>query len=288
LINIDSPRVRPIESRIIVNYSNSAILRCYVDSNPLPYEIIWFKNGYEIFRQNQLSDLRIDHVERNDSGLYTCIVYNRLENNLIKNGSSTIELIVQSRPILETTYSKLAAEIGQTITLTCRVTGEPKAKIFWKRNEQILPCNDMIDDKCYLKLFQITNKDFGSYRCIAENLLGKEEWTYTIVSRGKNKKNEQSAFTLFLFSNKGKPETPHDIRVVEVTSSSFKIQFSPSFDGGGGPQRFLIEVTLHDKNTTFNSTIINQQLPFNTYEYSVKGKNIEFFNKKHRIYSRFK
>jgi roundabout axon guidance receptor 4 len=198
LINIDSPRVRPIESRIIVNYSDSAILRCYVDSNPLPYEIIWFKNGYEIFRQNQLSDLRIDHVERNDSGLYTCIVYNRLENNLIKNGSSTIELIVQSRPILETTYSKLAAEIGQTITLTCRVTGEPKAKIFWKRNEQILPCNDIIDDKCYLKLFQITNKDFGSYRCIAENLLGKEEWTYTIVSRGKTKKTIRFHYFCFL------------------------------------------------------------------------------------------
>ncbi len=83
-----------------------------------------------------------------------------------------------------------------------------------------------------------------------------------------------------MFSNKGKPETPHDIRVAEVTSSSFKIQFSPSFDGGGGPQRFLIQVTLHDKNTTFNSTIINQQLPFNTNEYIVKGKNIEFLIKK--------
>ena len=49
------------------------------------------KMVYEIFRQNQLSDLRIDHVERNDSGLYTCMVYNRLQNNLTKNGSSTIE-----------------------------------------------------------------------------------------------------------------------------------------------------------------------------------------------------
>jgi hypothetical protein len=112
------------------------------------------------------------------------MIYNRLQNNSIRNGSSTIELIVQSRPILETTYSKIAAEIGQTVTLTCRVSGEPKAKIFWNRNEQILNCDENIDDKCYLKLFQITNKDFGSYRCIAENLLGREEWTYTIVSRG--------------------------------------------------------------------------------------------------------
>lgn len=143
------------------------------------------KNGYEIFRQNQLSDLRIDHVERNDSGLYTCMIYNRLGDQTIRNGSTTIELIVQSRPILETTYSKLAAEIGQSIVLTCRVSGEPKAKITWQRNEQILNCDEMIDEKCLLKLNQITKKDFGSYRCIAENLLGKEEWTYTVVSRGK-------------------------------------------------------------------------------------------------------
>ncbi|CAF1280563.1 unnamed protein product [Rotaria sordida] len=184
-----APRVYAIESRVIVNRSNSAILRCYVDSNPLPYQIIWFKNGYEIFRQNQLSDLRIDHVERNDSGLYTCIIYNRLYNNLTRNGSSIIELIVQSRPILETTYSKIAAEIGQTITLICRVSGQPKPNIFWKRNEQFINCDEIIDDKCYLRLFHITKKDFGSYRCIAENLLGREEWTYTIVSRDDEEEN---------------------------------------------------------------------------------------------------
>ena len=73
-------------------------------------------------------------------------------------------------------------------------------------------------------------------------------------------------------STKGKPETPHDIRASEITSSSFKVQFSPSFDGGGGPQHFVIQVTLHDKNTTFNSTIIQQQLPFDRYEYTVESE----------------
>ncbi|CAF5146320.1 unnamed protein product, partial [Rotaria magnacalcarata] len=70
-----------------------------------------------------------------------------------------------------------------------------------------------------------------------------------------------------------KPEAPHNIRVSDVTSSSFKIEFLPSFDGGGGPQRFSIEILLYDKNTTLNSTVINQQLPFNTYEYNVKDLN---------------
>jgi roundabout axon guidance receptor 1 len=174
------------ESRIIVNRSDSVALRCFVDSNPLPYEIIWLKNGYEIFRENQLSDLRIDRVERNDSGLYTCMMYNRFYNNQTTNGSNTIELIVQSRPIIETTYSKIAAEIDQPITLTCRVSGQPKPNIIWKYNERIIPCDEIGDDICHLRFAKITNQDFGTYRCIAENLLGKEEWIYTIVSRGKN------------------------------------------------------------------------------------------------------
>ena len=174
-----------MESRLVVNRSSSAILRCHVSSNPSPYQIIWFKNGYEIFRQSQLSDLRIDHVERNDSGLYACMAFNRLQNNSTRNGSTTIEVIVQTRPVIETTYSKIAAEIGQTLTLVCRVSAQPKPNIYWKRNEQIVHCDELVDEKCYLRLFQVTKKDFGAYRCIAENLLGKEEWTYTIVSRGK-------------------------------------------------------------------------------------------------------
>jgi hypothetical protein len=176
-----------MESRILVNRSDSVVLHCLYESNPLPYEIIWFKNNSEIIRESQSANLRIDRVERNDSGLYTCMIYNRFHNNQTSNGSSTIELIVQSRPIIETTYSKIAAEIGQTITLTCRVIGQPKPNIIWKFNERIIQCDEIINDICYLSLSKITKKDFGAYQCIAENLLGKEEWTYHIVSRGMNR-----------------------------------------------------------------------------------------------------
>ncbi|CAF3380090.1 unnamed protein product [Rotaria sp. Silwood1] len=244
-----SPRIRSIESHILVNHSDSVILRCLVDSKPLPYKIIWLKNNSEIFRDNQLADLHINHVERNNSGLYTCVVYNRFYNNQTRNSSNTIELIVQSRPIIETTYSKIAAEIGQSVTLTCRVIGQPKPSIIWKHNQQIISCDEIINDICYLYFPKITMQDFGTYQCIAENLLGKEEWTYTIVVRGK-------------------PETPKNIIISEVTSSSFKVEFSPSFDGGSGSQQFIIQVT-----DSWNSSVITQQLPFNTYEYSIKGLN---------------
>lgn len=116
------------------------------------------------------------------------MAYNRFYNNQTSNGSNTIEVIVQSRPIIETTYSKLAAEIDQSLVLTCRVIGQPKAKIIWKFNDEILQCDDIQNDICYLKFMKIRKKDFGTYLCIAENILGKEEWPYQIVSRGKREK----------------------------------------------------------------------------------------------------
>lgn len=108
-----------------------------------------------------------------------------MDNNQSYNGSSTIELLVQSRPIIETTHSKIAAEIGQSITLTCRVIGQPKANIIWKFHDEIRQCDEFVNDICYLRFPQMTKKDFGAYQCIAENFLGKEEWTYHVVARGK-------------------------------------------------------------------------------------------------------
>ncbi|CAF1963240.1 unnamed protein product [Rotaria magnacalcarata] len=244
------PRVRSISSRIRVNCSDSVVLRCLVDSNPSPYKIVWLKNNTEIFRDYQLADLYLTQVERNHSGVYTCVVYNRFHNNQTSNSSHAIELIVQSRPIIETTYSKIAAEIGQSVMLTCRVIGLPKPNIIWKYNEQIIACNEIINDMCFLHFSKIAANDFGTYRCVAENLLGQEEWSYTIVSRGK-------------------PETPKHIIVLDTTSSSFKIQFTPSFDGGSGSQEFVIQVT----DSTNQSIITQQNIPFNTYEYYVKGLN---------------
>jgi hypothetical protein len=72
-----------------------------------------------------------------------------------------------------------------------------------------------------------------------------------------------------MFISKGKPETPTDIMVSDITSSSFKIQFSPSFDGGSGPQQFLIGIT-----DSRNSSTITQKIPFDTYEYTIKGTNM--------------
>ena len=129
-------------------------------------------------------DLHLPRVERNDSGIYTCIIVNRFYDNRTSNGSNSIELLVQSRPIIETTHSKIATEIGQSVTMICRVSGQPMPIIYWMFHERVVPCDQIKNGSCYLRFTNIKSTDFGSYQCIAENLLGREEWIYSIVSRG--------------------------------------------------------------------------------------------------------
>lgn len=146
------------------------------------------KNSTIILQENGLVDLHLPRVERNDSGVYTCLIYNRFHTNRTGNGSKTIELIVQTRPIIETTHSKIATEIGQAVTLICRVSGQPMPIIYWMYHDKVIPCDEIKNGSCHLKFVDIQSKQFGSYRCIAENLLGREEWIYSIVLRGKTKR----------------------------------------------------------------------------------------------------
>ena len=208
------------------------------------------------------------------------MAFNRFHNNITSNGSSAIELIVQSRPVIETTYSKLAAEIDQAVTLACRVSGQPMPNIYWKLQERIISCDEITDETCYLRLPRMRPTDFGSYRCIAENLLGREEWVYTIVSRGENSSPPKSElFREVELLVSGKPETPTDIEVSDMTASSFQIRFAPSFDGGNGSQRFFVQVTdLH------NSSSMKQELPPNTYQHTIKGKSIQTLVKEKNVY----
>ncbi|CAF1063059.1 unnamed protein product [Didymodactylos carnosus] len=263
-----APRVRSIDKILKVNRSDQVKLRCSIKSYPNAHEIIWYKDKIEISRYKIDNDdkieYRIDRVERNDTGNYTCMAINRISLNKQQqqqqryfdlNGSAIIELIVYSRPVMETTYSKIASEIGQSVKLICSVKGQPTPSIFWKHNGKTLNCEENTNDYCKLSLNYVTTKDFGDYKCIAENLLGKEEWTYTLVS-------------------KGKPEPPYDIQIDKITHSSFKIRFKPGFDGGDY-QSFILQInnSLSDiPNNTFEYTV-DDLTDSTTYIFRIKSQN---------------
>ena len=72
-------------------------LKCWIDSNPLCYQIRWLFNSQELRKQSctirNQSEYIIDHIDRSQAGKYTCEVRNRLSNN--SEGISQISTDVQ-------------------------------------------------------------------------------------------------------------------------------------------------------------------------------------------------
>ncbi|KAE8294142.1 Obscurin [Larimichthys crocea] len=87
-------------------------------------------------------------------------------------------LPTNSPPVFESPLSDCTTKIGQTIKLTCKVTGSPKPVVSWLKDG--LPLEDdprhiITADRsgtCSLILDSLTAQDSGQYACYANNFMG--------------------------------------------------------------------------------------------------------------------
>ncbi|KAM9848902.1 obscurin [Aulostomus maculatus] len=87
-------------------------------------------------------------------------------------------VLTNSSPVFESLLSDCTTKIGQTIKLTCRVTGSPKPVISWLKDG--LPLEDdprhiITADRtgtCSLILDSLTAEDSGQYACYATSSMG--------------------------------------------------------------------------------------------------------------------
>ncbi|XP_059801136.1 triple functional domain protein-like isoform X4 [Hypanus sabinus] len=73
----------------------------------------------------------------------------------------------------------VSCEIGETVTLKCKVCGRPKAMITWKAPDHSILSNDGRNSIMYsdsgeatLKILNVTTDDDGTYTCVAVNDVG--------------------------------------------------------------------------------------------------------------------
>lgn len=74
------------------------------------------------------------------------------------------------------------------------------------------------------------------------------------------------------FYHLGKPETPTDLLISDLTATSFRARFSPSFDGGSGSQQFQIEMI--DIN---NVSLAKHDLSSDTLEFTFTSEKSKYF-----------
>ncbi|XP_070521260.1 protein amalgam isoform X2 [Cardiocondyla obscurior] len=187
-------RVTP-ERKVDVEQGHSITLGCETDIQPPP-EIKWFIESKKVDNYNP-DDVIVDgnfitikRVNESFSGLYQC---------LAEDGSKTppmeaITVVVHYKPRIEVEKSIVYSGAGMESELTCIVSAYPEAIISWHKDERKLTHKKgsivmhhgigMKGNKTkhVLKILHTSARDFGEYKCRAENPNGHD--TKTIFLTG--------------------------------------------------------------------------------------------------------
>ncbi|XP_029433976.1 brother of CDO isoform X2 [Rhinatrema bivittatum] len=162
---------------IIVTKGQSLILECVASGMPPP-RITWAKDGADISGHNKtrllLSNLLIDTTTEEDSGTYSCMASNGME----EAGAAFIFYNVQvfEPPEVTMELSQPVILWGQSAKFMCRVRGNPQPSVAWLRNS--LPLVSGLRHRLSRKTLRVMSvgpEDDGIYQCMAENEVGSAQ-----------------------------------------------------------------------------------------------------------------
>jgi echinoid protein len=270
---------------------------CSAVGKPKP-SVRWFKDGHEIdgatsnlyqvsqteqeSRTNEafnvLSTLKFVGPERihkdqqyqlmpRDRGHYTCQFENQVDHT-----ESTMLLRIEHQPVVRHRHSKVAADLGQSASISCKMQAYPSLKFEWYKGSSLLTQRDLysmntteLKDDIYegiLNIAYVEEDSYDSYTCKAQN------------SQGAKK-------TIIRLQPKGKPERPQNVRALDKGYDMITLQWDEGFNGGFEKTTYNVEYKeVGGGNTKYadcrwrNPCNISGLDQYTTYQFKVKSVNI--------------
>ena len=149
----------------VVEGTNVTLPLCHVTGHPTPV-VTWSKSLGQLPQgrvQSNNSALKIVHVRKVDSDYYLCTAF-----NLLGSAVQRTQLVVFSLPIfIVKPPSMLVVFPGDSVTLNCSATGDPKPAMSWKRKRARLPAGRSHSLGNALTIRDLKKEDTGNYTCVA-------------------------------------------------------------------------------------------------------------------------
>lgn len=115
--------------------------------------------------------LEVFDVQRMDSGSYTCIVNNEINNQLV----SDARLSVLYGPIIVTASSRKTVHENDKITLRCEAEGYPVPSVSWFTEDDVNENDIEVTEEGkehLLTIFNVKEVHAGKFICEAKNKIG--------------------------------------------------------------------------------------------------------------------
>ncbi|XP_049784509.1 titin isoform X1 [Schistocerca cancellata] len=189
-----APKFTKLLADVMVSETESAVLDCCVEGDPLP-EIKWFLNNCEIkpdahrvFQHDKDGNvsLTIKSTSPEDKGVYTVKATNKngeakcFSNLIIKSSGITevrSKVDKQVFPAFKELFADRTAYAGDSTKFECIVTGKPTPKVKWYFNDEPVSGKDFLvstsGERQVLTIPCVANSHAGKVACVAENEVGK-------------------------------------------------------------------------------------------------------------------
>uniref|UniRef100_H2ZY75 Neural cell adhesion molecule 2 n=1 Tax=Latimeria chalumnae TaxID=7897 RepID=H2ZY75_LATCH len=274
------PHIKHLQNETTVE-NGRTVISCEAEGEPLP-EIIWRRasDGKTFLEGEKSSDGRLEvkgrrgksslHIERvglSDSGRYDCEATSRIGAH-----HRSMYLDIQYAPKFISNQTIYYSWEGNSINITCDVTSNPHASMYWSREKLVLPAGNTTNLKVYntgrmilLEIFPTSDNDFGRYNCTATNKIGTKFQEFILAQAGLDV-----------------PSKPYGVRIIEFSQTYVKVSFTKPDSHGGVPiNHYQVEVkeaALEDwravrSNGVQTTVLLTSLEPNTTYEVRVAAVN---------------
>lgn len=175
--------------------NSTATLSCVAKGIPEP-EITWQRVGHDapIELNVKNSNYVIESVNLSTAGSYEC----HAANGVLPMAKRTLVVYVLFAPMVKVPYREVIQGQGEWTQLSCHVTTNPAAELYWMRNGRrvgnlgsyVVASQEEIDRYRHIMRLSIGTlgySDFGEYVCFAENKYGKDGGRIRLLAEQRNK-----------------------------------------------------------------------------------------------------
>lgn len=181
-----NPRIASIRTQTnetVFSVGDELTLTCQAEGNH-NVKITWHKNNVRLAPEGET--ITIPSLTATDGGLYRCLAD---KGNGIKPDHMHIEIFVNHAPIVSVQEYLVNSDHLNDVEFVCKVDAYPAPQVQWRRDNSILNRNEpkikiMHEDgnsRNTLVVKDLSERDFGTYSCIATNAYGSETKNISLV-----------------------------------------------------------------------------------------------------------